>query len=102
MDRYCAFLTLSAELRNLVYKYLAINEQVFKIKKQCRPKNGQHVAARSGLLLSNRLKDGKNSKRDVLMKWTALDYRTYRSHGSYHEISAEEATDDVVDMWVNS
>jgi hypothetical protein len=36
MNGQCAFLGLSAELRNLVYEYVAINGKVFIIKNRRR------------------------------------------------------------------
>lgn len=53
MDTYCAFLELPPELRNIIYEYVAINEGGLHIKRRQKPKNGQHIAALSGLTLAS-------------------------------------------------
>lgn len=54
MSLYCAFLELPPELRNIIYEYVARNEDALLIKKRVRPKHGHYIAAHSGLVLVNR------------------------------------------------
>ena len=59
MAQHCALLELPPELRNIIYEYTAVNEQIFHIKRTIRPKHGRRIATVSGLVLANRQISGE-------------------------------------------